>query len=65
MLSLCILLTKVSNNKFAISYRIQTNSNLSMNKEPILLKNVQKHRISQGLSQEKLAEIAGVHRTYI
>lgn len=39
-----------------------------MNKEPILLlfgKNVQQHRISQGLSQEKLAELAGVHRTYI
>lgn len=38
-----------------------------MNKEPILLlfgKNVQQHRISQGLSQEKLAELAGVHRTY-
>ena len=36
-----------------------------MNKEPILLtfgKNVQKYRISQGLSQE---ELAGVHRTYI
>lgn len=34
-----------------------------MNKEPILLtfgKNVQKYRISQGLSQEKLAELAGV-----
>ena len=32
-----------------------------MNKEPILLlfgKNVQKYRISQGLSQEKLAELA-------
>ena len=39
-----------------------------MNKEPILLtfgKNVQKYRISQGLSQEKLAELAGVKRTYI
>lgn len=39
-----------------------------MSKEPILLlfgKNVQKHRISQGLSQEKLAELTGVHRTYI
>ena len=39
-----------------------------MNKEPILLlfgKNVQKYRISQGLSQEKLAELAGGHRTYI
>ena len=39
-----------------------------MSKEPILLlfgKNVQKYRISQDLSQEKLAELAGVHRTYI
>ena len=39
-----------------------------MSKEAILLlfgKNVQKHRINQGLSQEKLAELAGVHRTYI
>lgn len=39
-----------------------------MNKEPILLlfgKNVQQYRISQGLSQEKLAELVGVHRTYI
>lgn len=39
-----------------------------MSKEPILLlfgQNVQKYRISQGLSQEKLAELAGVHRTYI
>lgn len=39
-----------------------------MNKKTILLlfgKNVQKYRISQGLSQEKLVELAGVHRTYI
>jgi transcriptional regulator with XRE-family HTH domain len=39
-----------------------------MNKEPILLlfgNNVQKYRKSQELSQEKLAELAGVHRTYI
>lgn len=38
-----------------------------MSKEPILFqlgKNVQKYRISQGLTQEKLAEF-GVHRTYI
>ena len=35
-----------------------------MSKEPILIlfgKNVQKHRIGQG----KLAELAGLHRTYI
>lgn len=39
-----------------------------MNKEPILLKfgkNVQEKRKSIKLSQEQLAELAGVHRTYI
>lgn len=39
-----------------------------MRKEPILLlfgQNVQKYRKAQNLSQEKLAELAGVHRTYI
>lgn len=39
-----------------------------MGKEPILIlfgKNVQKHRINQGLSQEKLAELVDVHRPYI
>ena len=39
-----------------------------MDKEPILLlfgNNVQKYRKAQELSQEKLAELAGVHRTYI
>lgn len=39
-----------------------------MNKEPILLrfgKNVQEYRKAQQLSQERLAELAGVHRTYI
>lgn len=40
----------------------------SMSKESILLlfgSNVQKYRKAQKLSQEKLAELAGVHRTYI
>ena len=39
-----------------------------MSKASILLlfgSNVQKYRKELGLSQEKLAEIAGVHRTYI
>lgn len=39
-----------------------------MIKEPILLKfgkNVQEYRKAQQLSQEQLAELAGVHRTYI
>lgn len=39
-----------------------------MSKETILLlfgSNVQKYRKAQKLSQEKLAELAGVHRTYI
>ncbi|BAY63070.1 helix-turn-helix transcriptional regulator [Calothrix sp. FACHB-1219] len=37
-------------------------------KEQILVnfgKKVRKERLKKGLSQEKLAEIAGVHRTYI
>lgn len=41
---------------------------IEMSKKPILLlfgSNVQKYRIAKGLSQEKLAELAGVHRTYI
>lgn len=41
---------------------------LNMKKEQILLRfgqNVQKYRKIQGLSQEKLADLAGVHRTYI
>lgn len=39
-----------------------------MNKEPILLlfgRNVKKYRKDRGISQERLAEISGVHRTYI
>lgn len=39
-----------------------------MEKEQILLRfgqNVQKYRKIQGLSQEELADLAGVHRTYI
>lgn len=39
-----------------------------MDKEPILLsfgKRVQKLRKTKGISQEELASLAGVHRTYI
>ncbi len=39
-----------------------------MNSENILEifgHNVQKYRKKRGISQEKLAEIAGVHRTYV
>lgn len=39
-----------------------------MMKEPILLLfgyNVQNHRKKQNLSQEELAHLAGLHRTYI
>jgi len=28
-------------------------------------RNIRKHRLSKGYSQEKLAELAGLHRTYI
>lgn len=41
---------------------------LNMDKNPILLqfgKNVQEYRRRQQISQEQLAESAGVHRTYI
>ncbi len=40
----------------------------TMDKSNILIqfgRNVQKLRKSKGISQEKLAEIAGLHRTYI
>ena len=59
-----MLITLVSITNFA-SKEINT---LSMEKEPILLKfgkNVQKIRKIRHLSQEQLAELAGVHRTYI
>lgn len=39
-----------------------------MDKQPILLRfgqSVQQHRKALGLSQEQLADKAGVHRTYI
>lgn len=36
-----------------------------MNLMHIFAINVKKYRIMQGLSQEKLSELAGLHRTYI
>ena len=36
-----------------------------MNLLNIFSKNVRQYRINKGLSQEKLAELAGLHRTYI
>lgn len=59
-----MLIAVVSISIFAI-----TKSHFSkMNKEPILLlfgQRVQEIRKARNLSQEKLAELAGVHRTYI
>lgn len=64
-----MLITLVSIDTFAFTNsKNNTANNLFMSKEPILLLfgyNVQKYRKNQGLSQEDLAEIAGVHRTYI
>ena len=36
-----------------------------MNLRDIFSKNVRKYRVKQNLSQEELAEKAGLHRTYI
>lgn len=59
-----MLITLVS-----ISTFVQVKSHIfKMKKEPILLQfgqRVQKIRKERNLSQEKLAELAGVHRTYI
>ena len=61
-----MLITLVSILKFA---QASSDHNfLIMSKEPILLRfgqSVQDRRKSLGLSQEQLAELAGVHRTYI
>lgn len=65
-----MLITLVSTITFVcicVKYIVKQH-NQSMSKEPILLlfgHNVQKYRKAQDLSQEKLAELAGVHRTYI
>ena len=59
-----MLITLVSIYNFVQN---QSHNNI-MDKEPILVKfgkKVQELRIEQNLSQEQLAELAGVHRTYI
>lgn len=61
-----MLITLFSNLKF-VTASIYHN-HLIMSKEPILQrfgKCVQDRRKSLGLSQEQLADLAGVHRTYI
>ena len=59
-----MLITLVCIHNFANA----TSTFLHMDKNPILLqfgKNVQEYRRAQQMSQEQLAESAGVHRTYI
>jgi transcriptional regulator with XRE-family HTH domain len=38
---------------------------INKNLKDLFSNNVRKYRLEQNLSQEELAEIAGVHRTYI
>ena len=59
-----MLITLVSISTFVIS----KSSNYIMEKEPILKafgQRVQELRKKRNLSQEQLADLAGVHRTYI
>ena len=59
-----MLITLVSISTFVIS----KSSNYIMEKEPILKafgQRVQELRKERNLSQEQLADLAGVHRTYI
>lgn len=59
-----MLITLVSISNFTFNQSL----NHIMDKEPILLafgQRVQKLRKERNLSQEQLADLAGVHRTYI
>lgn len=59
-----MLITIVSILTFVFEY----SSNYNMEKEPILLqfgKQVQELRKARNLSQEQLADLAGVHRTNV
>ena len=61
-----MLITLVSIFNFAKARKFTIKAN--MQKEPILIrfgKNVQDQRKAKQLSQEQLASLAGVHRTYI
>ena len=59
-----MLITLVSRPKFALNH----SHSYIMDKRPILLafgQRVQELRKERNLSQEQLADLAGVHRTYI
>lgn len=64
----CNMLTLVCCNSSLYSLHLHTKSFHTMSGEKILVRfgqNVQRIRKEQNISQEKLAEYAGLHRTYI